>query len=112
MGLFDQINTATNFDEDVTREKHLPTVTITKGEGNRHAVRVELGAQGKHPNEIDHWFQWVELRVNGLYVGRAEFSAKIMEPIAEFVLNLDGPAAVSALARCNKHGLWETTVKI
>ena len=45
MGLFDQINTATNFDEDVTREKHLPAVSVKKGDGNRHVVRVELGAQ-------------------------------------------------------------------
>ncbi|HOG65493.1 MAG TPA: desulfoferrodoxin family protein [Spirochaetota bacterium] len=111
MSLFDQINTAENFNEDVTKEKHLPTITATKLEGNRYRVRIDVG-QGKHPNEIDHWIQWTELRVQGLFIGRAEFSAKIMEPIAEFVVNLEAPASISALSRCNKHGLWETSIKV
>jgi desulfoferrodoxin (superoxide reductase-like protein) len=64
----------------------------------------------------------VELRINDLYIGRAEFSAKIMDPVVEFIVNfpLDdhGEAGnfqvnykdahtVCARARCNVHGLWE-----
>lgn len=111
MSLFDQINTAGNFNEDATKEKHLPTLTVKKLEGTKYSVRVDVG-QGKHPNEMDHWIQWAELRVQGLYVGRAEFSAKIMEPIAEFIVNLEAPTEISALIRCNKHGLWETTTSV
>lgn len=107
MSLFDQINTASNFDENLTKEKHLPIIDVTKISEGKYSVKVDLGG-GKHPNEMDHWFQWVELRVNDLFVGRAEFSAGIMDPIATFTLNLSGDKKpeISALARCNKHGLW------
>lgn len=111
MSLFDQINTAENFNEDATREKHVPTITAEKLGENKYKVHVDLG-QGKHPNEMDHWFQWVEVQVGDLFVGRAEFSAGIMDPIADFIVNCRGGSKVSALARCNKHGLWKASVTV
>ncbi len=110
MSLFDQINTAENFNEDATKEKHLPIITIENIEGNKHKVKVDIGG-GKHPNEIDHWIQWIELRIDDLYVGKAEFSAVVMEPIAEFIINCKEPCNISVLTRCNKHGLWLSTKK-
>jgi len=52
--------------------------------------------------------------VNDLFIGRVEFSAKIMEPIASFTLNLDPSkkSVISAITRCNKHGLWESTLTL
>lgn len=106
MSLFDQINTAQNSNEAVTNEKHLPVITVSDEGNGKRKVKIDVGG-GKHPNEMDHWIQWVELKVNGLFASRAEFSAKITAPIAEFVVICEGPCAISALARCNKHGLWE-----
>lgn len=111
MSLFDQINTAGNSNEDATKEKHLPTISVSKTDTGRYLVHIDVG-QGKHPNEMDHWIQWAELRVNGLFIGRAEFSAKIMEPVADFVVNIESPCQISALIRCNKHGLWESSTSI
>lgn len=109
MSLFDQVNTKDNSNEAVTKEKHLPVISIEKLDDSRCKVRVDVGS-GKHPNDIDHWIQWVELRLNGLYVGRAEFSANVLDPIAEFVIKCNGSCEISALARCNKHGLWESKI--
>ena len=109
MSEFDQINTAENSKEALTNEKHLPIITIEDLGDNKHKVKIVAGG-GKHPNERDHWFQWVELQVNGLYVGRAEFSAAITDPVVEFILNCGKTCKIGALARCNRHGLWYSEV--
>lgn len=111
MSLFDQVNTASNSTEEVAKEKHLPSISVSKKSDGRYLVHLDVG-QGKHPNEMDHWIQWAELRVNGLFIGRAEFAAKIMEPVADFIVNLNSPCQLSVLSRCNKHGLWETSINI
>lgn len=110
MSLFDQINTAENSNEAAIKEKHVPTITVEDIADGKHKVKVDVG-EGKHPNEIDHWIQWVELRVNEMYVGRVEFSANVMDPVAEFVINCSGnpKCSISVLARCNKHGLWKAS---
>ncbi len=107
MSLWDQVNTSSNSMEQGTNEKHVPQVSVEKLSNTQVKVKVNVGG-GKHPNEIDHWFQWVVLRVNELFVGKAEFSAVIMEPIAEFIINVKPGAVITARARCNKHGLWES----
>ena len=107
MSLFDQINTSKNAMEQTTSEKHVPIIKVERLDENKVLVNVNVGG-GKHPNEIDHWFQWVIIRVNELYVGRTEFSAGIMEPITTFVLNVKPGAVITARARCNKHGIWES----
>ena len=109
MSLWDQVNTAENSNEAVTNEKHLPVISVGNLGNNQHKIKVDVGG-GKHPNEIDHWIQWVEVQVNGLYVGRTEFSASIMEPIAEFTVNNVSNSKIGAVARCNKHGLWKTEI--
>jgi len=110
MSLFDQVNTAQNSNEAVTNEKHLPIITIEDAGENKHKIKIDVGG-GKHPNEMDHWIQWVELKINDLYIGRADFSAKVMEPVVEFIVQCSDPCSISALARCNKHGLWQSTIK-
>ena len=109
MSLWNQINTADNSNEATANEKHLPALSVEKVGDNRHRIEVNVGG-GKHPNEPEHWIQWVELRVNGLYIGRAEFSAVIMEPVAEFTVNGASGQKINAVARCNKHGLWQTDI--
>jgi len=109
MSLFDQMNTAENSNEAITNEKHLPLITLEKLANGHTKVKVDVGG-GKHPNEMDHWIQWVELQVNGLFVARAEFSALITDPIAEFIVICKGSCKIGAVARCNKHGLWRSEV--
>ncbi|MBN2547047.1 MAG: hypothetical protein JXB50_14695 [Spirochaetes bacterium] len=110
MSLFDQINTSSNSNEAAMNEKHLPVIIAEKISDGKHKIKVDAGG-GKHPNEMDHWFQWIELRIDDLYIGRIEFSAKIMDPVAEFVVNCKTPCNISALARCNKHGLWLSSIE-
>jgi desulfoferrodoxin-like iron-binding protein len=107
MSLFEQINTSKNAMEQTTSEKHLPILKVERLNEDKVLVNVNVGS-GKHPNEIDHWFQWVIIRIDGMYAGRTEFSAVIMEPITTFALNVHAGAVITARARCNKHGIWES----
>jgi superoxide reductase len=109
MSLFDQLNTAENSNEAVTNEKHSPIITTEKLSSEKLKVKVDVGG-GKHPNEMDHWIQWVELQINGLFIARTEFSAFISDPVAEFIVNTNQACKIGALARCNKHGLWKSEV--
>lgn len=107
MSLWDQINTSTNVMEQTTTEKHVPIVKVERLDESRVMVNVNAGG-GNHPNEMEHWFQWIIVRVDEMYVGRTEFSAVIMEPITTFIINVKPGAVITARARCNKHGIWES----
>lgn len=107
MSLWNQINTSENSNEAVTNEKHLPILKAESIAEGKCKITVDVGG-GKHPNEIDHFIQWVELRVDNLYIARAEFSAGITDPIVDFVVNCKDGSNISAVARCNKHGLWQS----
>jgi len=112
--LFWKMNTETTAADKVVGEKHAPVITFL-GEvkpGKPVKVRVDVGA-GKHPNENGHHIQWIELRCNDLYIGRADFAPVIMDPIVDFTMVCPaGPACeISAVARCNLHGLWQSKVE-
>ena len=105
-----KMNKATD-ESGATGEKHSPYLSI-EGEaapGNIVKVTVDVG-QGKHPNEAAHSIQWVELRANDLFIARTEFAAGITKPIATFTVVVpDGaPLALTAVERCNLHGLWQS----
>ena len=108
MSLFDQVNTAENSGEESAKEKHLPVLSVKKLADNRFEVHIHVGG-GSHPNEPAHWIQWAGLRINECFIGRVEFSAKIMEPVCTFTVTPDKlPATLSVVARCNIHGLWRS----
>lgn len=91
-------------------EKHTPVLRVD-GEaaaGSTVRVTVDVG-EGRHPNEAAHFIQWVELRANDLYIGRVEFAAAITKPIATFTVVVPaGGITLTAVERCNLHGLWQS----
>jgi superoxide reductase len=109
--IFWRINTEKSSEDKPMGEKHAPAIALPAQvkAGDKFKVRVFVGG-GKHPNLSEHHIQWVELRVDGLYVARAEFAAVITEPEVEFTVVCPHRkfTEVSALARCNLHGLWES----
>lgn len=112
MGLFDQVNTAANSNEEATREKHLPVLSVKKLADKRYEVHVDVGG-GKHPSENEHFIQWAGIRINDCYVGRAEFAAGLMPPVCTLIVTPSAvPANLSVVARCNKHGLWKSEITL
>ena len=107
--LFWKVNTEDSVEDKAMGEKHAPVITLPAEMvvGQPVKVRVSIG-NGKHPNMNEHFIQWIELRVNGMYISRAEFSPIINQPEVEFTIVCpSGHIEISALVRCNMHGLWE-----
>lgn len=111
--IFWRINTESAADDKVLGEKHAPVITIEPGiaPGQAVKIRVNVGG-GKHPNTNEHHIQWVELRINDMFIGRAEFAPVVLQPDVEFTVVCPGlECEISAIARCNLHGLWQGKFK-
>lgn len=111
--IFWKMNTESAADDKVMGEKHAPVITLPPDmkPGEPAKIRINVGG-GKHPNTNEHHIQWVELRINDLFVGRVDFSPVILQPEVEFtVVCPAGDTEISAIARCNLHGLWISKTK-
>ena len=106
--IFWKMNTEEGTDDKAMGEKHSPVISIPKDMKAGMATKVGISVGGgKHPNTNEHHIQWIELRVNGLFIGRVDFSPVILEPAVEFLFVCpSGGIEISAVARCNLHGLW------
>ena len=108
--LFHRMNTEEFSPDPATGEKHLPKITIEGKveKGQPFKVNVDVGG-GKHPNQNEHHIQWIELRMNGLFVARTDLIPVVMNPVVTFTV-AECPAdkcEITAIERCNLHGLWE-----
>lgn len=111
--IFWRINTEKVTDDKAMGEKHAPIITLPAElvAGEKAKIRVYVGG-GKHPNTNEHHTQWVELFIDGLFTARVDFTPVIMEPEVEFtvVIPRHPVKEISAISRCNLHGLWENKV--
>ncbi|MBR6706554.1 MAG: desulfoferrodoxin [Clostridia bacterium] len=86
---------------DGAKEKHVPVI---KAEGLK--VTVEVGSAA-HPMTQEHFIEWIVLETKE---GRQRKALKPGDaPKAVFALT-EGDEAVSALAFCNLHGLWQAEI--
>jgi len=105
--------------KDEGREKHVPTITIDKGHKERmDIVRVVVGHEVPHPNTMDHHIAWIELygvkKDNGqvINLGRAAWAPVYSNPNVRFQINqIHDFKTFHALAYCNIHGLWASSVE-
>jgi len=115
--LFCGVNKAktTNPDQmsDLER-KHTPVIRAPDRvkDGEQFEVEVALGEYLDHPNEHNHFIQWVELFSGDTFLGRQEFASERANPVARFEVTLDHVHDLKAVAHCNLHGTWEGTKKL
>ncbi len=115
LDLFGQINKATDMSNLTDLEKkHTPVIDAPAkvNAGEPFEVTVHVGKLLKHPNEMGHHIQWVNLFSDDLVVATANFTPVSAEPKAVFVVVLQKSATLRAVERCNLHGEWEYTKKI
>lgn len=96
-------------------KKHVPVIEapdkIKKEEP--FEIKVEAGKLLAHPNEPGHFVEWIELYCGDTFLGRISYSGGASFPRAIFKVKLShahGP--IKAWAKCNIHGLWESTKAI
>jgi len=117
---------------DSKSEKHVPVVELpeTIEKGKAFLVTVSVGKEIPHPNNSEHFIQWIKLyyQADGgkiVYeLGTADFTAHgasaqgpgagpaYSEPHAVFKLKLNKPGLLIAESCCNIHGLWESSQKL
>lgn len=103
------INTVADVDSASDFEKkHLPHIACVR-DGDRVAVTVIVGHLVSHPNQPDHFIQWIEVHAAGTPVARFDASAVAVDPILTCVLNIDAGTEIAAMENCNLHGAWLAT---
>jgi superoxide reductase len=117
---------------DWKKEKHAPVIEApaTVKAGEVFEVKASLGKEIAHPNTTEHHISWIAIYFHPEgakfphHVGHFEFNAHgesvagpnqgpvYTSPSVVVSLKIDQPGTLQALAFCNIHGLWESTVEI
>jgi len=88
-----------------SEKKHTPHIAAVR-EGGKVVVTVSVGHYVAHPNQPDHFIEWIEVHAAGAPVARFDFSAVAVDPKVTCVLNVDTGTALAAMESCNLHGVW------
>lgn len=96
----EDIEAASDFEK-----KHTPYVAAERVDGLLR-VLVKVGHYVEHPNQPDHFIEWVDLLVNGLPVARATFGAVVAHPEVTLLIDVEPGSKLTAMESCNLHGLW------
>ena len=115
--LFCKLNNLANADNDspVTK-KHIPVITVPPvlKTGEFYDVKITVGKM-EHPNENEHFIQWIEFYIGSVYLGRFDFAPVMTKPEITIPLKLSHSglnSTLRAVSRCNRHGLWEGTAQV
>jgi superoxide reductase len=96
-------------------EKHLPIITAPDKVKRDQVfeITVEVGKLRPHPNEPEHFIEWLEVWCADTFLFRTQFVGSLSIPKVTFSCKLShahGPLKV--WAKCNLHGLWEGVKEI
>ena len=81
-------------------------------------VSVTVGKEKRHPNTTAHHIKWIQLfakpegKTPVVHIATFDLGPTFAEPQITVPVMLAGPARLYALAYCNIHGIWESSVAI
>lgn len=84
--------------------------------GEKFKVKVMVGDEYKHPDDFDHYIQWVQLWNKETMLAEASFSAGSQGNApsnleVDFYIVPQKGMKLMAHAYCTKHGLWQSDEK-
>lgn len=84
--------------------------------GEKFKVKVMVGDEYKHPDDFDHYIQWVQLWNKETMLAEASFSAGSQGNApsnleVDFYIVPQKGMKLIAHAYCTKHGLWQSDEK-
>ncbi len=91
--------------------KHTPHIAVAAA-GDRMHVAITVGHYVPHPNQADHFIDWIELQANGAPIARFDLSPIATDPKVSVVVALDAGTVLRAIEHCNMHGLWAAEVTV
>lgn len=92
-------------------KKHVPVISapIEVKVGETFEVTVEVGKLLEHPNDPDHFINFIQLYAGRVYLARLDLVPVRTKPIMKVTVQLSknlGP--LRAFEWCNIHGAWES----
>ena len=91
--------------------KHTPEIKIGEMDAKGFVlVEVTVGQEGIiHPSTPDHWIYEMELYADGKKVAAVELEPVISRGYLGARVKKEGLKKLRAVAKCNLHGIWEST---
>jgi len=92
-------------------KKHTPYLVVEKL-GDEYLVTVKVGHYVSHPNQPDHFIEWIILYADDAPIVRFDLSAVAVHPSVTAVVAVDAGTTLKAVESCNLHGLWAAAVTV
>lgn len=96
-------------------DRHTPHVICENSakKGEKFKVKIMMGENYPHPDDYDHYIQYVQLWNRETLLAEARFTAGALGNIpghveVDFNIVPSGSMILSAMSFCTKHGLWQS----
>jgi superoxide reductase len=97
-------------------DRHTPVVLCDNyaTEGEKFKVKIRLGTEYNHPDDPEHFINYVQLWNRETFIAEAHFAPGTLGNKPEHVevdfYIVPGPVTMnlSAMSVCTKHGLWQS----
>lgn len=91
--------------------KHTPFLEAIDADGKTQ-VNISVGHYVPHPNEADHFIDWIELYAGDAPIARFDLSPVATNPTVSVVVDVDPGTTLTAVEYCNLHGLWAADIVV
>ncbi|MBS3956736.1 MAG: class II SORL domain-containing protein [Clostridiales bacterium] len=91
--------------------KHTPFISAER-DGDSVRVTIVVGHYVSHPNQPDHFIQWIELYADGAPIVRVDLAPVAASPDVSFVVSVPSGTTLRAVEYCNLHGLWAAEISV
>jgi superoxide reductase len=91
--------------------KHTPYVSA-ESDGDKVRVTIKVGHYVSHPNQPDHYIQWIMLYAGDAPIARFDFAPVATYPDVCVTVDVDAGTTLRAVEYCNLHGLWAADVEV
>ncbi len=102
-------------------DRHSPFIHCESSakQGDKFPVTIKVGNEYTHPDDMDHYIQYIQLFNGETLLGEAKFVAGVLggqdhKGHAEVTFNVVPTGSklnLVAIAYCTKHGIWESDPK-
>lgn len=98
-------------------DRHSPFIHCASSakKGEKFPVTVKMGNEYSHPDDFNHYIEYIQLFNGETLLAEAKFVAGMLggqdhKGHAEVTFNVvpEGNMKLTAMAYCTKHGLWES----
>ncbi len=99
-------------------DRHSPFIHCegSAKKGEKFPVTVKVGNEYTHPDDLDHYIEYVQLFNGETLLGEAKFVAgmlggqgsKSQAEVTFHVLPTSEKLKLTAMSYCTKHGIWES----